>query len=40
VHDGFAESQNIFTDFWTLASGAMELEARAASGVAVPSEKT
>jgi hypothetical protein len=35
-----SESQNIFTDFWKLAHGATEYEARAASSVAVPSEKT
>jgi hypothetical protein len=34
------ESQDIFTDFWKLAYGATEYEARAASSVAVPSEKT
>jgi len=34
------ESSNVFSDFWTLAYGAMESEARAASSVAVPSEKT
>jgi len=34
------ESQDIFTDFWKLANGATEYEARGVPSVAVPSEKT
>src|ERR1700727_1602783 len=34
------ESQDIFTDFWKLANGATEHEARGVPSVAVPSEKT